>query len=264
MKTKLLVLGALFASLCASVQGQTPVDKTPVLHLSFDNVSGSTVINDGTGGSAMNGTLNGTGATIVPGGKFGNCLQVAGVAASDASCRIANAVVPLNVQGGSTWTVAMWVKTTTPGGTWAYQGDGGWAANNTTFFMAVNNGATGSQGTTAGGVRYGQGWQVGTAVINDGNWHHIVFTFDGTTKVQYVDGVVDAFTTSGWAVGGDAGTGGQFWIGGSGTGEGDGQVNLNGLIDEAYVFNRALSQADVQLLFNNNTVPGVPVAVTVN
>jgi hypothetical protein len=263
MKIKLLALSALFASLCASVQGQTPVDKTPVLHLSFDNVSGSTVINSGFGGSAMNGTLNGT-ATIVPGGKFGNCLQVTGVNAPDASCRIANAVVPLNVQGGSTWTVAMWVKTSTPGGTWAYQGDGAWVANNTTFFMAVNNGNTSSQGTTAGAVRWGVGWQVGTATINDGNWHHIVFTFDGTTKRQYVDGVLDAFTTDGWAVGGDAGVGNQFWIGGSGTGEGDGEVCLNGLIDEAYVFNVALTQSDVTQLFNNNTVPGVPVAVTVN
>ena len=81
MSLKLAVCGALFASLCASVQGQTPVDKTPVLHLSFDNVSGTTVINDGFGGSAMNGTLNGT-ATIVSGGKFGNCLSITGADSS--------------------------------------------------------------------------------------------------------------------------------------------------------------------------------------
>ena len=256
MKTKLLVLGALFASLCASVQGQTPVDKTPVLHLSFDNVvSGTNVVNTGSGGSAMNGTLNGT-AAIVAGGKFGNCLEITGSASPDASCRIANAVVPLNT--GNAWTVAMWVKTTTAGGTWAYQGDGGWGSGNTTFFMAVNNGGAG--GTTAGGVRNSFGWEVGTAVINDGNWHHIVFTCNGGTKVQYVDGVVDAFTTDQWN---GNGTGSQFWIGGAGTGEGDGQVSLNGLIDEVYVFDQALSQADIQAMYNNNSVPVVPVTVTV-
>jgi hypothetical protein len=255
MKTKLLVIGALFASLCASVQGQTPVDKTPVLHLSFDNVSGTTVINSGSGGSAMNGTLNGTAATVA-GGKFGNCLEITGSASPDASCRIANAVVPLNT--GNAWTVAMWVKTSTSGGTWAYQGDGGWGSGNTTFFMAVNNGGAG--GTTAGGVRNSFGWEVGTAVINDGNWHHIVFTCNGGTKVQYVDGVVDAFTTDQWN---GNGTGSQFWIGGAGTGENDGQVNLNGLIDEVYVFDKALSASDI-LLLTNNTLPIVPVTVTVN
>src|ERR1039457_6776646 len=116
MKTKLLALGALFASLCASVQGQTPI---PVLHLSFDNVSGATVINNGSGSSAMDGTLNGAGATIVPGGKFGNCLQVSGVNSADASVRIASAVVPLNVQAGYAWTVAVWIKSSTQGGQWA-------------------------------------------------------------------------------------------------------------------------------------------------
>src|ERR1035437_6780420 len=166
-----LCVAALGAS--TSLRAQV-LDKTPVLHLSFDNVSGTTVINSGTGGSGMNGTLNGT-ATIVPGGKFGSCLEITGSASSDASVRIANAVVPLN--SDSAWTVAMWVKTTTPSGTWAYQGDGGWASHNTTFFMAINGGATG--GTTAGGVSNSRGWGVGTGVINDGNWHPIVFTTDG-------------------------------------------------------------------------------------
>ena len=256
---------ALAAALAAgSAQAQTPVNKTPVLHLSFDNVSGSTVINGGFGGSAMNGTLNG-GASIASGGKFGNCLQVTGVDSWDASCRIANAVVPLNVTAGNAWTVAMWIQSTTAGGAWAYQGNGGWDANNTTFFMAVNNGTSTSQGTTAGGVRWGQGWEVGTATVNDGAWHHIVFTFDGATKVQYVDGVVDALTTDGWVVGtGDSGSGNQFWIGGGGTGQGDGQRCLNGLIDEAYVFNQALSASDVAALYGSNAVPAVPVAVTLN
>jgi Concanavalin A-like lectin/glucanases superfamily/PA14 domain len=262
MKTKLLALGALFASLCISVRGQP----TPVLHLSFDNVSGSTVINDGSGSSAMDGTLNGT-ATIVGGGKFGNCLQVLGVASSDASCRIANAVVPLNVTAGSAWTVGLWIKTTTQGGTWAYQGDGGWAANDTTLFMALNNGSAGNASHAAGGVRFGQGWQQGTTAVDNGQWHHIVFTFDGTNKVEYVDGVLETWVQNGWAVGtGDSGVGGQFWIGGGGTGQGDGQVCLNGLIDEAYVFDVALSASDVSKLYDNNslTIVPVPVAVTVN
>src|ERR1035437_5626738 len=130
MKTKLLVLGALFASLCISAQGQL-VDKTPVLHLSFDQVSGATAgsiaTNTGSGGSAMNGTLTGAGATIVGGGKFGNALSISGSASSDAYVHIANAVVPLTY--GNNWTLAMWIQTSTAGGCYAYQGDGGWVGN---------------------------------------------------------------------------------------------------------------------------------------
>jgi hypothetical protein len=245
--------------LAGAVQAQPPV-----LHLSFDKVGGTTVTNDGTGGSAMNGTLinNAAGsASIVSGGKFGNCLSISGSSVLAGYVVISNAVVPLNVESGYTWTVAMWVKTTTQGGTWAYQGDGSWVANNTTLFMAANNGTTGVNSTSAGGVRWGQGWEQGTAVINDGNWHHIVFTFDGANKVQYVDGVVDSFTADGWAVGsGDGGVGGQFWIGGSAD-TGDGDVNLNGLIDEVYVFNEALTQAEVTQLYTENTVPTVPASI---
>jgi hypothetical protein len=264
MKTKLLVLGALFALLCASVQGAAP---TPVLHLSFDNVSGTNVINDGSGGSAMDGALYGAGATIVGGGMFGNCLQVLGANSSDVSCRITNAVVPLSVSNGTAWTVACWIKTSTRGATWMYQGDGGWAANNTTFFTALNNGSTGNASDAAGGVRYGQGWQQGTTTVDNGVWHHIVFTFDGTTKLEYVDGVLETWVQNGWAVGtGDTGVGAQFWIGGAGNGQGDGQVCLNGLIDEAYVFDVALSASDVNKLYANNslTISPVPVAVTVS
>ena len=250
-----LILGV--ASLCASVQAQTLVDKTPVLHLSFDNVSGSTVINDGSGGSGMNGTLNGS-AGIVSGGMFGNCLQISGSSASDASCRIANAVVPLTVTNA--WTVAMWIQTYTSGGCYAYQGDGGWGPNNTSFYLNNGNGG----GTRAGGVRYGTGWEEGSTDINDGAWHHLVMTCSNGTKTLYLDGNVDAFAAAGYAGDGwtTVGAGSQFWIGGNGY-NGDGSACLNGLIDEVYVFNTALSLSDIQGL-TNNVLPVVPVAVTVN
>lgn len=260
MKIKLLALGGLLASVCASLQGQTPVNKTPLLHLSFDSVSGTTVNNTGMGGTGMNGTLNGS-ASIVAGGKFGNCMSITGDAANSASCRVANKVVALNVGSGNFWTVAMWVQTSTEGACYAYQGDGGWADGNTSFYL--NNGS--GTGGHSGGVRYGQGWEQGTATINDGLWHHLVMTCSNTVKTLFVDGAVDPFFATGY--GGDGwganGNGGQFWVGGKAD-TGDGAFNLNGLIDEAYVFNQTLTLADVQGLYNNNTLPIVPVTVTAN
>jgi hypothetical protein len=259
MKIKLLVLGALFASLCASVQGQV-IDKTPVLHFSFDNVSGTTVNNDGSGGPTLNGTLNGT-ATIVGGGKFGNCLSISGATAGAASVRVANAVVPLTV--GNTWTLAMWIQTTTPGACYAYQGDAGWGPNNTSFYLNNGNGA----GDYQGGVRYGTGWEEGTTAVDDGAWHHVVMVCNGTVKTLYLDGNVDPFPGAANAYNGDgwttAGAGGQFWVGGNGY-SGDGSANLNGLIDEVWFFNQALTPADIQLLYTNNTIRSVPVTVTVS
>jgi hypothetical protein len=242
------------------------VDKTPVLHLSFDQVSGATagsiVTNTGSGGSAMNGTVNvGAAGTVafVP-GKFGNALSISGTVPSDASVRIANAVVPLTV--ANTWTVAMWVQTTTPGGCYAYQGSGGWAGNNSTFYL--NNG--GGVGDRQGGVRNGSGWEEGSAAINDGQWHHLVMTCSGSTKTLYLDGVVDPFPVAAGSYNGDGwnttAAGNQFWIGGNPY-NGDGTASLNGLIDEVYVFDKALSASDI-LLLTNNSVPVVPVTLTAN
>ena len=215
-----------------------------VLHMSFDNVSGSTVYNDGSGGASMDGTLNGT-ASVTSGGKFGDCLAISGADAAAGSCRIADSVVPLNVGAGNTWTVSMWIKTSTAGGCYAYQGDGAWGSGNTTFYC---NPGSGSPGTKAGGVRWGQGWETGTATVNDGAWHHVVLVCNGTTKTAYVDGSPDALSPSAWS---SSGTGGQFWIGGAGN-TGDGTANLNGNVDEVYVFDRVLSQSEVQTLYNDN------------
>src|SRR5205807_1835221 len=52
------------------------VASSAVANYSFDSVSGSTVVNGGTGGTAMNGTLA-NGATIVSGGRFGNAVSLA-------------------------------------------------------------------------------------------------------------------------------------------------------------------------------------------
>lgn len=240
--------------------GTLKVAGPPVLHLSFDNVSGTNVINDGTGGSAMNGSLYGA-ATVVAGGQFGNCLSISGADASSSSCRIASSVVPLTVGAGSSWTVSMWVKSSTAGGCYAYQGDGGWGWGNTTFHL--NNGPADGPGSQAGGVRWGEGWETGTASVNDGAWHQVVLTYNGNTKAAYVDGNLDALTTDQWN---NVGLGSQFWIGG-GANTGDGTANLNGLVDEVYVFDRAISSAEIQSLYSANSLPSSPVvpgAVTVD
>ena len=81
-----------------------------------------------------------------------------------------------------------------------------------------------SRCTTAGGVRWGQGWETGTAGVNDGAWHHVVLTYNGNVKAAYVDGALDTLTIDQWN---STGTGGQFWIGG-GADNGDGTATVSG------------------------------------
>jgi fibronectin-binding autotransporter adhesin len=218
----------------------------PLLHFSFDNVSGSSVINDGAGGAALNGTLVGN-VSIVSGGRFGKALQIGAGAVNANYVAVNNAVAPLN--GGGTWTVAMWIKTTVTGSAFLYQGDGSWTSGNTTLYL--NSGGT-SAGTKAGGVRYAGGWEEGSTALSDGNWHFVALVDNAGTKSLYVDGHAGALAANQWGTA--TGTGGQIWLGGSAD-TGDGVTTAtNGLIDEVYIYNRALSLAEVQSLTNNNTI----------
>jgi autotransporter-associated beta strand protein len=222
----------------------------PVLYLSFNNVNGNVVTNGGSGGRALDGLISGTGVSVTPGaGPNGNAtLTVGGGAVNAGYVLVKSSVVPLTISNTS-WTVAMWIKTSTAGAVYAYQGDGGWASGNTTFHL--NSGSNDLAGVSAGGVRFAQGWQTGTANLTDGNWHLVVMTCTNGVKTNYVDGNID-----GWLViGGTAmmnqwtgnGTGGQFWFGGT-PNFGDGDTRLNGQLAEIYVYNRAISQTEAQAL----------------
>ena len=141
----------------------------------------------------MNGTI--VGASIVPGGRYGNALSIPGGAgvASSSYVLVNNAVVPLNITVPATWTVAMWINTITVGGAYLTQSSAGWANANTEFYL--ENGIAGDPGTGSfvGGVRFAQGWESGSTIVNDGNWHFIVMTCTNAVKTIYVDGVLDPF-----------------------------------------------------------------------
>ncbi len=222
----------------------------PLLYFSFDNVAGPTVVNQGTGGAGMNGTLFG-GAVIVPGGRYGNALSIPGGAQGTSYVLVNNPVTALNAAG--TWTVAMWVKTTTAGGCYMYQGSGGFVTGDISFYLNPASGGVGSGGH-AGGVQNSGGWVGGTALVNDGNWHFLVLTDTAGNRTNYVDGIVDPLLVNQWNRN-SAGT--QIRIGGNSASEaaGDGVLSLNGLIDEVYIYNRAISPTEVVNLMNTSSGP---------
>lgn len=88
---------------------------------------------------------------------------------------------------------------------------------------------------------------VSTSNINDGAWHFIAATFDGTTQRLYVDGELEASGTNtnpAWT------DNHHFCIGSFCDPSGNSFLTFGGLIDEPEIFNRALSAAEVATLFN--------------
>ena len=80
-------------------------------------------------------------------------------------------------------------------------------------------------------------WLFGPTIVEDESWHHLAYTYDGSTKTIWVDGAVDVDQASG-------GTpnliGIDLSIGGTAT-----ERWAHGLIDEMALFNVALDAADI-------------------
>jgi len=103
----------------------------------------------------------------------------------------------------------------------------------------------------------------GTTDINDGNWHHILGTYDGSSINLYVDGVSDATAVS---VSGDLNTNvRKTTIGGVINGDTNTIISntvFNGEIGGVYIFNYALSESQAEELYGDSTSgPGDPMAL---
>ncbi|MBK7761809.1 MAG: HYR domain-containing protein [Bacteroidetes bacterium] len=84
---------------------------------------------------------------------------------------------------------------------------------------------------------------IGSTLINDGNWHHVAVTYDGTTIKLYVDGNLDGTGTPSL----NTLLSGNFHIGR------DTYTNwaFNGSVDEIRFWNLNISQAQIQANMNN-------------
>jgi len=133
-------------------------------------------------------------------------------------------------------TMAAWIKTTATG-------EGDWFSMNplggNQFLLCILDGDI---------LFWEGGWQPSAGVsINDGTWHHVVATRENMYVSIYVDGIYqsDGSYTSGVGFGpGDRWSIGQEW---------DDETPSDfytGSVDDARLYNRALSAGQVQDLFN--------------
>jgi hypothetical protein len=90
--------------------------------------------------------------------------------------------------------------------------------------------------------------------INDGGWHLVVGTYDGATEAIYIDGVLNVSRPQTGAI---ADTGSRLVFGArdnSGGGTASYGNFSSTMLDDIYIYDRALSDAEITALFNNTMV----------
>ncbi len=196
---------------------------------------------------AANGTLQG-GATFAS-GKFGQAFSLNG---STAYVQLPNNLFPIPTSGtGNTpFSFSAWFQTTT-GGVILGQQNSAAFGNPTQGVPAVYVGSNGhlyAQAFWGGAVNPISSSQA----VYDGKFHNVVVSYNGSTESVYLDGKLvgsKSLTQIAYA------SSYQYQLG---TGFTKNYPNTNGgwdsfkgLIDDAAVFNRALTAQDVQALQNN-------------
>ena len=89
----------------------------------------------------------------------------------------------------------------------------------------------------------------GNIVLQPNTWYHLACTYDGTDLKFYIDGNLTDTTTH---VGGVIPNGGRdITIGGN---DAWGEY-FDGVIDEVHIYNRALSEAEIQALMTSGSTP---------
>jgi hypothetical protein len=84
----------------------------------------------------------------------------------------------------------------------------------------------------------------GTRNVNDGRWHHVAATYNGSQMVLYIDGALDAYYNTSWDI---DNTSDPVWIGAT---SGVAGQNFNGQIDEVRLWGVALSNTSIKTNMN--------------
>ncbi len=202
---------------------------------SWTNNCSTTSVTDSSG-NANNGTAcpNTGGPTGGAVGKFGNAGSFDGsddyVAVPDSS----------TLQLTNRFTIATWVKagSTTQSQKYLLNKGNYYAiiyeyVNDTVEFFTGSGKFTGTDPRSSSAI-----------TISDTNWHHIIYTYDGTTFAGYRDGIRIFSTQITFSI--NSSSGNVSYIGSA-------SINSNlfaGSLDELRIYNRGLSPAEISQLYN--------------
>lgn len=230
-----------------------PGDVIPIARWHLDEPADSTVVLD-SAPNRYDGTNSPAGTLSVAAGRAGRALQL-----NRTNGGLVN-MGPVLSLATNDFTVVAWVKSS-PGA----NGFASYLSKHTLTFnngYALNLNASGGNGLARKASWYattpaGSGTEPRSVTnVDDGNWHQIVATHraDGSANAIYVDGSPVEHSTPGSVLVPNA----AFFLLGGVTSAGNPTSTFAGSLDEIGIFDRILSDAQVDYLFNNPAADGIP------
>ncbi|GJL61396.1 MAG: hypothetical protein NPIRA04_00500 [Nitrospirales bacterium] len=219
----------------------TPPPANLVGHWTFDESSGTQASDDS--GNAHHGTLlNGPSWTT---GKISGALDFDG---NDDYVLIGDpADGSLDMGAGQDFTLAAWIKTSdrTPNAGDSLRIISKQVSGGRFYTLRERtDGTVGFEVRTDGGNYAGQ---LSTSTIDDGQWHHVAGTRNGSTLTIYVDGVAEG-STSGPTD--SLANSAPLYIGHYQPGQGQ---NFHGAIDDVRIYQQALTASEIATLAQSGT-----------
>ena len=184
---------------------------------------------------ANDGTLDGN--VEVVNGKVGEALKFSG---GHVDCGADKSLIDI----GDQLTLEMWIKPEKPG--WAIIAGISRSGNNS-YVVAWSDQTRVDFNLWNGALETWPFHSVGQPEV--GKWHHVAGVYDGSEAIIYINGEVDNEKKFEGAI---KHNGENFWMGAR---KSDG-LPYNGLLDELRLYNRGLSQAEIE---NNRDAVGLAV-----
>jgi len=210
----------------------------PIVHYTCDQSSGPTLTD--VSGNKHDATLTGT-YTFAP-GKTGNGLTLTASSGVDGGSAPGYATLPAGLlSSASEMTLATWVYLNSNPG-WSRIFDFG--NDMTTYMFLTGNGNNRLEFaiSTAGNTK--EQAVSGTAVLPTGGWKHVAVVIGATGGQLYLDGAQVGANTGMTLLPSSLGSTVNNWIGKSQFAS-NGDPYLDGVIDDFYIYDRALSAAEI-------------------
>jgi hypothetical protein len=199
-----------------------PIDSSDQLVYRLDEATGTTTLVQDSGSALTNSAFNLTKFTGVSDlgkpGMFTNCMNVNGSTAWKSDTDL-SAFTSINL---ATITVSCWINTRTNPGfsatavAKAYRNDTTWTTPFAAWQLALNsayggNGGFGVEITRSGSIATAVATTTSDQFLSVAEWHHIGFSFDGSTAKLFKDGMQIRSVAFSGAI--DYGTGGAILVG---------------------------------------------------
>ena len=223
-------------ALSLGINAYAGIEDGLIIHFSFDEIDGNTVMNGS--GLDINGTLEADAEQVTGYWGMGVALNpdLGEAGAGQDFVRVPGGP---EVNLGEQFTIAVWVKGTNFG---AYRT----VMSNTDsagFALSVENGVPTAWVHVNGDYLH----PVGGTKLQKDTWYHLALTFDGKDGIIYLDGKEEV---KGTRQGNVTISTSDFMIGAEPSGQAvdTSYPAWHGILDEFYLYNRALAEAEICLL----------------